>query len=79
MNFLDNLKLTVGKHKNETFAYVYENDREYCDYIFTKKHTDESLISFSRYVELRRYVDEYDNELTQANNHSWRQTIPKFI
>ena len=79
MNKFDNLKLTVGKHKNETFAYVYENDREYSDDIITRKHTDESLILFSRYVELRRYADEYDDELTQANNHSWCQTIPNFL
>lgn len=29
----DTLVLTVGKHKNDTFEYVYENDESYCNWI----------------------------------------------
>ena len=63
----DTLVLTVGKHKYDTFAYVYENDGSYCDWILDRKEFEnESLNAFRDYILLRDYC-ENENENDNQN------------
>lgn len=66
MNVFDDLKLTVGKHKNETFAYVYENDTDYCKSIVGRNVSNDSLYAFCNYVELRSYYEQNNGVIVYA-------------
>lgn len=55
----DALVLTVGKHKYNTFAYVYENDESYCNWVLDQDGLDnESLNAFGNYILLRSYYED---------------------
>lgn len=54
----DNLVLTVGKHKYDTFADVYEHDEGYCNWVLNEGEFDnDSLDAFYHYVLLRSYSE----------------------
>ena len=57
MTSLDDIKFTIGKHKGETFGYVYDNDKSYCDWVCSLNKIDSiNLLMFSNYVDLREYA-----------------------
>lgn len=67
----DTLVLTVGKHKNDTFAYVYENDESYCNWILDQVEFDnESLNAFYNYILLRSYYEDLSIIKRRSNKNS---------
>ena len=62
MNAFDNLTLTVGKHRGETFSDIYENDESYCNWVVKEEYFDnDSLDAFLHYILLRSYLEEHDD------------------
>ena len=67
----DALVLTVGKHKNDTFEYVYENDESYCNWILDQVEFDnESLNAFYNYILLRSYYEDQSKMKRRSNKNS---------
>ena len=67
----DTLVLTVGKHKYNTFAYVYENDGSYCNWILDQEELDnDSLNAFANYILLRSYYEDLSKIKRRSNKNS---------
>jgi hypothetical protein len=67
----DTLVLTVGKHKYDTFAYIYENDESYCNWILDQEEFDnESLNAFYNYIILRDYYENTSKSNRRSDKNS---------
>lgn len=62
-NPLDTVIITFGKHKDKTYKYIFDNDREYCiwciESLAIEKHKgsriNDNMISFVSYVKNKIY------------------------
>lgn len=67
----DTLTLTVGKHIHDTFAYVYENDESYCNWILDQEEfNNDSLNAFYCYILLRDYCEDQLLSRRRSNKNS---------
>lgn len=67
----DTLVLTVGKHKFDTFEYIYETDESYCNWILDQVEFDnESLNAFYNYILLRSYYEDQSKLKRRSNKNS---------